>query len=165
MNDLGNLLLALCGFGVVCCGSVALALFLLARVTGQAILLPVMAIFEGVLGGGRKDGDQDEIEYRPTPGRRPRRDFQTRKQRSLEQDFDAAVAQYKGSSGKRKRGEPLPPTPESQPGDGFDPINPPDLRGPSIPSDRDTRRGSRDADDDEAFGGFMDDEGDGFPDF
>lgn len=95
MDDVGNVVIAICGLGVVCLGSVGLGLFLLVRVTGRAMLMPIMSSLGGLLFGGRGEEvppEYDEVlQKRPTP-----RDLHA-KIESANQDFDERFQQTEGA--------------------------------------------------------------------
>lgn len=61
MNDVGNIVLAVCGFGIVCCGGLALAGFVLLNITGRMVLSPtLMGLFTLFKNMFRSDDDDDE---------------------------------------------------------------------------------------------------------
>ena len=74
MGELGNIVLAFCGFSVVCCGSMLLALLLLGKVTGRTMLFPAMSMFSSMLFGEKEEQDE-ERESRPRRRQPRRRDF------------------------------------------------------------------------------------------
>lgn len=165
-SDLGNILLALCGFGVVCCGSVLLVFLLLGRFTGRTMLLPAISMIGNMLLSRRDDNESDEDKREFRPSRPSSLDMFDAKRQDLDAQFDAAFEQHAGEQ---------PPTagiirpPDSSgtlrsktPDDHFDDFEAPSLRGRPR---RDTRRSDRNDSDDEIFGGVLDDDGDGFPDF
>jgi hypothetical protein len=102
MGDVGNVLVAGCGIGVVCCGSVLLAAIIMTRVLGRAVMLPmimpVISALGGQLLGFGKDADVDE-ELEP-PRKRKRRPLDagavSASAQSDRDSFDEALARQRG---------------------------------------------------------------------
>jgi hypothetical protein len=130
MNDLGNVLLTICGFGTVCCGSVLLAVMLLMRVTGRALLLPIFSTVGSVFFGGSGSQHQDD----PYLSRERRRASSGRELRTRAQttavDFDQALARYHGQppvTGELGAQSGGPSESDTQ----LSTLNPPSMRGKS----------------------------------
>ncbi len=136
MNDFG-ILIPTCALALVCGGLIVVALVLGFRFVGGSL--------PGFLGGAEEDKVQTVPRGRPRPNLRAQADAL---------DFDAAVA--------RHAGENSPATPES-----------PDFKAQRIDAPADPplsdsyrrRRKRRDRNEDEIFGGMLDDDGDGSVDF
>jgi hypothetical protein len=134
MGDLNSVLITVCGFGVVCCGSLVVGVLLLMRVTGRALLLPVFSTLGGMIfgsGGGGYDTD-----YTPRQRRASADQFRARAQtQSGGLDFDQAVARYQQQAGASPQLSSGQDTTGSQPiSDQSTQLNPPDppsLRGGS----------------------------------
>jgi hypothetical protein len=132
MSDINNVLMTVCGFGVVCCGSLVVGVLLLMRVTGRALLLPVFSSIGGLIfgsGGGGYDTD-----YTPRRQRASTDQFRARAQTPAGGlDFDQAVARYQQQTGASPQLSPGPDTQSSQTvGDQptqLSPLNPPSLSG------------------------------------
>jgi hypothetical protein len=189
MGDVGNILVAGCGIGVVCCGSVLLAGIIMTRVLGRAVMLPVIMPVISALGGqllgfGKDSGVDEEFE---PPRKRKRRPIDagafSASAQSERDSFDEALARRRGGGGSFDAQSSALPKRPSQSGlgselsggrlnksnflenaeDNFTESNDP----PSLRSDRRSRgrRRSPDDKDDEIFGGMLDDDGDGFSDY
>ena len=168
MGDLGELLIILCGLGFGCIGSLLVLALLLFRFTGLGAMLPAMSMFNALSPDGKEDDDDDDPRYKRKRGKISQRRLQSRGQVE-DPDFDAAIARHRDGTGKRKPGRRGSGSMLSRSQSAFDETPDTDrhrgLRSnPSRPR-RDTRRSSRDSSDDEAFGGMMDDDGDGYADF
>lgn len=166
MDSLGDYVLAICGFGVVCCGAGVLALLALGRLTGATMLFPALTMFSSMLFGEKENAQDDQaIEYRQPRPRGISRTFRDRV-RAAKQDFDTAVARQEGNRGKSKRdslSSQIAPRDFSS-DDYDDDFDRPSLRSNRNRPRRDLRRSGLDSADDEVFGGMFDEDGDGFPD-
>ena len=159
MGDLGNLAIAFCGISAVCCGAVLLALFLLARVTGRSVLLPIISIFGNMFLRGGDSQDEDEIDL-PTrrSNKRSLRPSGDTRRRSLDEEFDAAFT-------RNERSQSPDQARQSKVDPNFELPDTPALRGGAKrTSRRDMRRSTLDAEEDEIMGGMLDEDGDSFPD-
>ena len=176
MNDLMPVLLAVCGLGFLCVGLIVVGVLAAVRLMGGG-LLDNLGFLGDFLGGETDD-------YTAPPrqrGRGQRPDF---RQRAQMLDFDQAVAS------KRQQNPPAALKGDSQsvqrpgaaPNDGFQPLGgsrpqPPastdrpeiDLGTNTYPGKYDTprlgARRRRDRNQDEVFGGMLDEDGDGDLDF
>lgn len=189
MGDLGNILLAVCGVVALCTCSLGLIFILALRVLGRSALMAFMPLLISFMNnrGLRNDDDDDVITPRAQSRGRPSADSLRSRAQSL--DFDSRDQDsYSAQSGT------LPPPPSdlsrnrfggqgaNQPPSGsrplpgrplddnpLGPVDVPSLRGRSrgISPDEPPRRARRgsNANDDEVFGGMLDDDGDGHPDF
>lgn len=134
MSDFSNIMITVCGFGTVCCGAVLLAVFLLMRVTGRAMLLPVFSTL-GSLVFGSGGGDYDR-EFEPQRARPRSTDFRARVQ-NIDDDFEQAIFMrqqkqmeegdfsFPGSAPAPQGGQPRPNTPSSQTDTSLRPQNTP----------------------------------------
>lgn len=176
MGDFPNIILACCGFGVVCCGSTGIILFMVARTTGIALLMPAANLLSNMIFSDNQDDDENTYK-----GQIAQRSSSFRDRiRAQSSNFDAQQAaapqsrfgQQASSTSPQQRRKLQPPSFPNDPfagsgesggqSDDYDPFGVPGLRNRPR---RDTRRGRFDEREDEVFGGFLDDEGDGFPDF
>ncbi len=179
MNDLMPVILAACGFGFLCVGLIVVGLFVLVRFTGSSIL-GNMGDF-GFISQFLNPGESDYTAPSRQRGRGQRPNFRERAQMV---DFDQAVASkrqqnppaaIKGDSHSLQR-------PGAAPNAGFQPqgssrpqppasTTPPsiDLGNRDYPdkysSPRLGARRRRDRNQDEVFGGMLDEDGDGDLDF
>lgn len=193
MGDLLNNIVAICGFGALFCCGFIVAGFLLLILTGRAIVIPAVIafgtqLFGGVAAGalgnfsnpfGGGDGgstDDDDGPLRADKGlsaservRRRREQFGDSEgslapDRRRDDPFDIPPPGQGGSSRRGPIGGDS--APDSTPS-ADDILGPPRRPGglrsnPNSPR-RDTRRTERN--DDEIFGGMLDDDGDGHADF
>lgn len=153
-NNVG-LLIGIAGFAVVCAGLLFVALLIILRVTGRS----AMSFFSLFIRGAVADKGEDEISYIPRP------------QPNLRQiadsvDFDAAVAKHVVE--QREFGESAAPPPGTDPEahDSWQDLNTPSLeRAQRMSKQRGIRRRPEDYDNDEVFGGLLDNDGDGKVDY
>jgi hypothetical protein len=150
MQDNSALLIAVAGFGLVCAGTLFVALLLVLKVTGRTAF-SFLGIFV------RNAAQPDETELSPHYVPRPRPNL---KQIAQDVDFDTAVARNvvtEEEFGVRPDAEAT-----------FDPKDLPPSRfehltkGDSLVNSPRRRKG--DYDNDEVFGGLLDTDGDGTPD-
>ncbi|MCB9453955.1 MAG: hypothetical protein H6672_21185 [Anaerolineaceae bacterium] len=153
--DIGLILLTVCGLALVCVGTFLVVAFIVARTTGVRLWSAFSGIggIFGVLSAG-EDDNEPELVTRSTTRRerRSRGDFRARAQ-SL--DFDSAVA--------RQVENPSPPSPTAQSTD-FSPRTPRTRFSTTLPDSQPLRHHDED-NEDEIFGGFLDEDGDGTIDF
>lgn len=149
MNDIGPLLLSLCGLGVVCGGVLLVAFFFGQRLLGFGL--------QGLISAEVND-DDDPLLQPPRRSALFKRNTPAREQRqSL--DFDSAVQYYRQKSSSGQTVTP-PPTAQSAPGPNPDLYTPP---AKDDPFDK-YRQRLRRRDNEEDILGLMsadDDEGDG----
>ncbi len=153
MDNVGNILLTVCGLSVLCIGTLAVVAF----VTGRSIFSGVMGMARSSLGG-----EESEYNERPKRGRRsggsPRRDIRGKAQ-SL--DFDDAVSRHRkgeASGAKPKSKYDLePPRPHRRGSALGESDSPPLRRGSGLRRSRDRER-----DPDEIYDYFDDEEGGDF---
>lgn len=157
MNDLGSVVLAFCGIGVVCGGALGLLLFLVARFTGGSLFISAIATVGNLFWNNDEVDEGYDLEGRAErrPGVRTRLKD---KRQAMDLDFESAVARHQSGDPN----EPLPPD--------TDPPATPSLRNSPEPpplGNRPPRRDRRRQEfhEDEIFGGMLDDEGDGYPDY
>ncbi len=144
MDQTTGLLAGLCGLGIVCGGSLLVLSFVLLRFTGRGLLSFILVTLGNRMGGS---GEQ-------RPARIPRRRVDLRaKARSA--DFDAALA-----AEAQKQTTPMPPADPTA-------LTAPPVQRPSAPATHAPLSANRPrrSDDDEIFGGMLDVDGDGDPDF
>lgn len=189
MGDLGNILLAVCGIALLCTCGVGLVFILALRVMGRSALMAFMPLLISFMNNrrNRNDDDNDDLD-RPRAQSRGRPSADSLRSRAQSLDFDSrSQDSFSAQSGQlppppsdlsRNRfggqGANQPPSSRPLPGRPIDdnplgPVDVPSLRGRSrggLPDDppRRPRRDSN-ANDDEVFGGMLDDDGDGNPDF
>jgi hypothetical protein len=149
-NNVG-FLIGIAGFAVVCAGLLFVALLIVLRVTGRS----AMSFLSLFIRGSMQDKGEDEISYIPRP------------QPNLRQiadsvDFDAAVA--KNVVEQEEFGKSAAPAPgaQAQAGDDWQDLNTPSLeRAQRLSGTQSLKRRPKDYDNDEIFGGLLDDDGDG----
>lgn len=119
-TDSSPVVIALCGFSLVCLGLIAVGAFLAIRLTGGAFFQPLMALFgqaAGALSGG-DDGDEGSDRSLPRRGQRAAKP-QTFEAQAQSLDFDQAVARYRQQSGGFTAPPPgantAPPSPAAGP--------------------------------------------------
>lgn len=194
MDSLSNVLVTLCGLGVVCCGALGVALFLLFRVTGRSFLLPAFSAISNVfsldsLGFGGDDddtnnNDDDGVgEYRSRRTRSPEDSIRARIQ-SADDDFNARLRSKQSGGAPRdfKHSSGTPPDELDNPDSQLDTYR--RARGRDLPTVGSSRFGSDDDSNDESgrfsrgsrsrrrdrdygdevFGGGLDNDADGTPD-
>ncbi len=61
MSDVSSILVAVCGFGVVCCGSLVLGFALLVRIFGATLVLPAIASVSSAI-FNRNDNNDDDLD-------------------------------------------------------------------------------------------------------
>lgn len=94
MGDLRNVLLAACGIGTVCCGSFALALFLLLNITGRLVLSPtLMGLLSLFKMQFSRDDQDDEDPSQLRSGRPSASDSIQAKIQAANQDFQQSLRQ------------------------------------------------------------------------
>jgi hypothetical protein len=146
MNDLSGLIVPLCSLSIVCGGLLVIGVFLAIRFLG--LQLP------GILGSFNDlaaDEKSDSLAFRAQASRRRRPDL---RQKAQSLDFDAAVNR------QRDYDSPIPPRPaDTDSTFGAQGSN------RSRRSDSLRRRRKSEHDEDEIFGGMLDEDGDGSVDF
>lgn len=150
MDNISPVLLAACGFLVVCLGLVVVGALLMYRLLRVNIFSMAMGIF--------MRPSADEPVSAPIVSRKQEDHDLRAKAQAL--DFDAAVARYRND----------PDTPAAQTETGFQSQKVDDFEGfkpaDHIPdNDSTSRRRRRDRNEDEVFGGYLDADGDGDVDF
>ena len=98
--DIGGVLLAICGFSVVCLGLLALAAVVIARFTGRNFVAPFL----------RQDDYEEEI-LRPTPGRRSVKGRSSLRATRSSLDFDEAIERHRQGEGEKPKFDSQPPSP------------------------------------------------------
>jgi hypothetical protein len=164
MSDWVPVVAAVCGLSVVCIGLIVAGLLALVRLTGFDIRSILGNVGEIFAGKGQETGViEEELKRRRRPNFRTQAD-------SL--DFDSALARYRRDQPPAATRGPAAPPPPGRPGvdprrmmdDDFRPLS-------SDQSDYIARRRSaqrrrrRDPNEDEIFGGMLDEDGDGEPNF
>lgn len=152
--DIGLILVTVCGLSLVCVGTFVVVAFIVVRTTGVRL----WDAFSGIGGvfGVLNSGEDDEPELaNRSAARRDRRSRADLRARAQALDFDSAVARHSE--------EPASPTALSA-------DTPPRQPGTRLPTERplggaSQRRRRAEGDEDEIFGGFLDDDGDGSIDF
>jgi hypothetical protein len=153
--DAGLILVAVCGLSLVCVGTFVVVAIIGVRTTGVRLwdaFNGIGGIF-GVLSTGEDDEPEATAHSADRRGRRSRQDLRARAQ---ELDFGSAVARHTGES--------TPPAAAQSTGTA---PREPGTRLPTYqPTGSQRLRGHREEEDeDEIFGGFLDDDGDGTVDF
>ncbi len=186
MNDIVPVIVAGCGLSIICVGLLAVGIIVLIRFTGSSILGNMGNL--GFLSQFLNPGESDYTAPTPQRSRGQRPNF---RQRAQSQDFEDIVASkrqqnpppaFKGDSQSLRRptpgndsgfrpiggGTPPPPIPPSTPAK---PAAPADLGSTDYTGkySKNPRFGSRrrrdDRNQDEVFGGMLDEDGDGDLDF
>lgn len=155
MDGNAGVLIAIAGFAIVCAGLLFVLLLIVLRVTGRSAM-SFLGLFIRNIGS---DKGEDEISYIPRP------------QPNLRQiadsiDFDAAVA--KNVVEQEEFGASTVPPPGDNPKDhdSWQDLNTPSLeRAKRMANQRGIRRRPEDYDNDEIFGGLLDNDGDGKVDY
>lgn len=117
MDDFGTILIAVCGFSLLCLGLIALAAF----ITGRTVLAPMItSLFN-------RDNVLDDGEDSYQPRRSRKRDFTTKRkgapsfsaQTAAVDPFDAAVQRHRQKRGDNPSGRTSAPSarPNTSPGD------------------------------------------------
>ncbi len=176
MNEFMPAILAACGFGILCVGLIVVGVLVAVRLLGGG-LMDNLGFLGDMLGGETND-------YTALPRQRGRGQRPNFRERAQMVDFDAQVAS------KRQQNPPAALKGDSQslerrsaaPNEGFQPLggspppppastNPPavDLGTNTYPDKYDSprlgARRRRDRNQDEVFGGMLDEDGDGELDF
>lgn len=174
--DLLGVLLPLCGLAVICGGLLLVGGFLVLRATG----FNFGSIVDMITGGAGSDDDDDDPEFAP-------RKRTSLRDRAASLDFDSTVQKYSGTgaASNANRAQSLAdryksanfgdtPSSDSTAASPLSGSAARDASGGFVQEDRQgsvsddslrrqLRRGRRS--DDEAFGGMLDDEGDGIIDY
>lgn len=152
MPENSTLLIAIAGFAVVCAGTLFVLLLIILRVTGRS----AWTFFSFLLQRGSQPAVEDESNPLPPPRRDLREiaaqvDFETAVTRNVvEQDqLGANAAPLPGTSAPLQSPPPMP---------NLD-------RAKRLGTDNLPRRRNQGYDQDEVFGGLLDDDGDGSPDY
>lgn len=155
MDSNAGVLIAIAGFAVVCAGLLFVLLLIVLRVTGRS----AMSFLGLFIRNATSDKGEDEVSYIP------------RRQPNLRQiaesvDFDAAVA--KNVVEQEEFGASTAPPPGDNPKDhdSWQDLNTPSLeRARRLGNQQGIRRRPQDYDNDEVFGGLLDNDGDGKVDY
>ena len=154
--DFGAVLIAVCGLTVVLVGLILFGILFLVRKSGID-LFDTMGAMTEVFGGNEDGGPEPQT-------RRGRRDLRSRAQ-SL--DFDSALARHTGqappSAVNAAQQATPPPLDLDSPAPGLDGRR--DRRDSDTRASLRRRRRERGDQDDEIFGGMLDEDGDGRIDF
>ena len=152
MTDNSTLLIAIAGFAVVCAGTLFILLLIILRVTGRS----AWTFFSLLLRRGSDTNIEDQTSPIPPPRPNLREiasqiDFETAVTRNVvEQDqFGTNAAPPPGTSAPLQSPPPMP---------NLD-------RAKRLGTDNLPRRRNQGYDQDEVFGGLLDDDGDGSPDY
>lgn len=155
--DIGLILVAVCGLSLVCVGTFAVVAFIVVRTTGVRL----WDAFSGIGGifGVLSAGEDDEPElsaYSDSAEQRGRHSRQSLRARAQELDFDAAIARHIGEDTPPAAAQSSAAAPR-EPGTRLPTYRPTSNRRLRTQQDEDNE--------DEIFGGFLDDDGDGTVDF
>jgi hypothetical protein len=132
MNNISDVLVALCGAGLVCGGVLGIVGFLALRLLRGIEEIPVIGPLGEMLFGGREQSvDEDDIQ-RPAQGRRARnlRD----RLRSANQDFEQQLNRYGSQQADPSQFGPQKRRPQAPPATG------PSRRQPAQPTSSDPER-------------------------
>jgi hypothetical protein len=148
-------LIAIAGFAVVCAGLLFVALLIVLRVTGRS----AMSFLGLFIRGSMRDKGEDEVSYIPRP------------QPNLRQiadsiDFEAAVAKNVVEQEEFGASSVPPQGTNLKDHDSWQDLNTPSLeRARRLGNQQGIRRRPQDYDNDEVFGGLLDNDGDGKVDY
>jgi hypothetical protein len=186
MGDVLSQIATICGIGVVTCCAFGVGLFFLAVFTGRGLIIPTVVslvpqlfgnvtdFVGGMFGGGDGRGGRSDARYvtdeegevvdRRTGQRLRPQDRIDRIKRRFEDTGSDIGPSRAGAPDER---EPRPSAPGRRPATDFDNFDtdddgPPQRRIGNRDA-RDSRR--REWNEDELFGGMLDDNGDGYPDY
>lgn len=153
--DIGLILVTVCGLSLVCLGTFAVVAFIVVRTTGVRLWDAFGGI--GAIFGAISAGEDGEPE---TTARRARRSRPDLRARAEALDFDSAVARHSSENTPPAAAQSAAPRPLA------DPATPPETRSlTQSPFGSSRRRQRTNEDEDEIFGGLLDEDGDGSIDF
>lgn len=152
MPENSTLLIAIAGFAVVCAGSLFILLLIILRVTGRS----AWTFFSLLL----RRGDEPSTEDTSTPVPAPRVNL---REIAAQVDFETAVTRNVVEQDQFGANNAPPLGANAQPQDA--PPMPNLERAKRLGTDNLPRRRNQGYDQDEVFGGLLDDDGDGSPDY